>query len=171
MDLFQTKSLDRILANPKAATHSSARWDRGRWWRSAWARSSAPASSRSTGVAAADYAGPALVISFVLAAIGCSLAGLCYSEFATMIPVAGSAYTYAYATLGELWAWIIGWDLVLEYAVGAATVSISWSQTLSALLASLGSRIAGARLVVAVPERWRGGLINLPAVLIIAWSR
>src|SRR5947209_7863168 len=74
-----------------------------------------------TGVAAATRAGPALVISFVFAAIGCAFAGLCYSEFSTMIPIAGSAYTYSYATMGELLAWIIGWDLVLEYAVGAAT--------------------------------------------------
>src|SRR5947207_309195 len=79
-----------------------------------------------TGIAAATKAGPAVVISFVFAAIGCAFAGLCYSEFSTMIPVAGSAYTFAYATLGELVAWIIGWDLVMEYAVGAATVSIGW---------------------------------------------
>ena len=78
------------------------------------------------------------MISFVLAAIGCVFAGLCYSEFSTMIPIAGSAYTYAYATMGELIAWIIGWDLVLEYCVGAATVSIGWSQTLVALLHNLG---------------------------------
>src|SRR5215469_3244569 len=79
-----------------------------------------------TGVAAATASGPAIVLAFIGAAIGCGLAGLCYSEFASMIPVAGSAYTYAYATMGELLAWIIGWDLVLEYAVGAATVSIGW---------------------------------------------
>jgi basic amino acid/polyamine antiporter, APA family len=77
-----------------------------------------------TGVVAATKAGPALTVSFVLAAVGCGFAGLCYSEFATMIPIAGSAYTYSYATMGELLAWIIGWDLVLEYAVGSATVSI-----------------------------------------------
>src|SRR5262245_25400503 len=75
-----------------------------------------------TGIAAANHAGPAVVLSFVLAAVGCAFAGLCYSEFSTMIPIAGSAYTYSYATMGELLAWIIGWDLVLEYAVGAATV-------------------------------------------------
>src|SRR5437764_14429391 len=80
-----------------------------------------------TGIAAAENAGPAVVLSFVVAAIGCAFAGMCYSEFATLIPIAGSAYTYAYATMGELLAWIIGWDLVLEYAVGAATVSVSWS--------------------------------------------
>jgi APA family basic amino acid/polyamine antiporter len=80
-----------------------------------------------TGMAAADYAGPGIMISFIIAAVGCGLAGLCYAEFASMIPVAGSAYTYSYATMGEFIAWIIGWDLVLEYAVGAATVASSWS--------------------------------------------
>src|SRR6185437_9326292 len=77
-----------------------------------------------TGIAAANQAGPAITISFVVAALGCGFAGLCYAEFASMIPVAGSAYTYSYATMGEFIAWVIGWDLVLEYAVGAATVSI-----------------------------------------------
>src|ERR1041385_6465714 len=80
-----------------------------------------------TGVAAHDRTGPALMLSFVLAGIACVFAALCYAEFASMVPVAGSAYTYAYATLGELFAWIIGWDLVLEYAVGSATVAHGWS--------------------------------------------
>jgi len=126
-----------------------------------------------TGIAAATKAGPALVYSFVLAAIGCALAGLCYSEFSTMIPVAGSAYTYAYSTLGELIAWIIGWDLVLEYAVGAATVSISWSKTLVALLYSLGIHLPPQFLASPFEPVRLGngaqvhGLINLPAVLII----
>src|SRR5437868_12448274 len=83
-----------------------------------------------TGGAAANQAGPAITISFVVAALGCAFAGLCYAEFASMIPVAGSAYTYSYATMGEFIAWVIGWDLVLEYAVGAATVAISWSRYL-----------------------------------------
>src|SRR3954466_3182784 len=80
-----------------------------------------------TGVAAHDRTGPALMLSFVLAGLACVFAALCYAEFASMVPVAGSAYTYAYATLGELFAWIIGWDLILEYAVGAATVAHGWS--------------------------------------------
>ena len=80
-----------------------------------------------TGVAAHDRTGPALMLSFVLAGLACVFAALCYAEFASMVPVAGSAYTYAYATLGELFAWIIGWDLVLEYAVGSATVAHGWS--------------------------------------------
>lgn len=84
-----------------------------------------------TGIAAAEHAGPAVSLSFVLAALGCAFAGLCYAEFAAMIPVAGSAYTYAYATLGETLAWVIGWDLVLEYAVGASTVAVSWSAYLA----------------------------------------
>src|SRR5881296_3032557 len=80
-----------------------------------------------TGVAAHDRTGPALMLSFVLAGLACVFAALCYAEFASMVPVAGSAYTYAYATLGELFAWIIGWDLILEYAVGSATVADGWS--------------------------------------------
>ena len=91
-----------------------------------------------TGQAAAQFAGPAIVISFVLAGTACAFAGLCYSEFASMIPIAGSAYTYSYATLGELVAWIIGWDLILEYAFGAATVAVGWSGHLRAFMHDLG---------------------------------
>ena len=91
-----------------------------------------------TGSAAALYAGPAIVLSYVLAGIGCVFAGLCYAEFASMIPIAGSAYTYGYATLGEIVAWIIGWDLILEYAFGAATVASGWSSTLVAFLQDYG---------------------------------
>src|SRR3982750_695986 len=116
-----------------------------------------------TGMAAATHAGPAITISFIVAALGCLFAGLCYAEFASMIPVAGSAYTYSYATMGEFIAWIIGWDLVLEYAVGAATVGISWSRYLVRFLEGFG---------VALPHDltvgpWDGGIINLPAVFII----
>src|SRR6202521_4740078 len=82
----------------------------------------------------AHYAGPGLMLSFVLSGMGCAFAGLCYAEFAAMIPLAGSAYTYAYATLGEIFAWIIGWDLTLEYAMGASTVSSGWSNHLIELL-------------------------------------
>ena len=113
--------------------------------------------------AAHEHAGPAVVLSFVVAAIGCALAGMCYSEFSTMIPVAGSAYTYAYATMGELLAWIIGWDLVLEYAVGASTVSVSWSKYLVRLLGTFN---------LTIPEQltkspFEGGLVNLPAIFVI----
>src|SRR5256714_10013028 len=95
-----------------------------------------------TGTASANHAGPAIVLSFVLAAIACVFAGLCYAEFASMIPVAGSAYTYGYATLGEFVAWIIGWDLILEYALGAATVASGWSGYVLSLLGDLGIRVS-----------------------------
>src|SRR5579864_8642255 len=81
-----------------------------------------------TGLAAAQHAGPAIVISFVIAGIGCMFAGLCYSEFAAMVPVAGSAYAYSYATLGEFFAWFVGWDLVLEYMMASSTVAVGWSR-------------------------------------------
>jgi len=116
-----------------------------------------------TPVATHDNAGPAVIFSFLIAALGCAFAGMCYSEFATMIPIAGSAYTYAYATMGELLAWIIGWDLVLEYAVGAATVSVSWSSYLVRLLAHFGITLP-PRLIASPLE---GGLVNLPAILVI----
>src|SRR5919109_1341564 len=102
-----------------------------------------------TGTASAEHAGPAIVLSFVLAAIACVFAGLCYAEFASMIPVAGSAYTYGYATLGELVAWIIGWDLILEYALGAATVAVGWSGYVVSFLADVG--VAFPPLLSAAP--------------------
>jgi APA family basic amino acid/polyamine antiporter len=113
--------------------------------------------------AAHDNAGPAVVFSFMIAAIGCAFAGMCYSEFATMIPIAGSAYTYAYATMGELLAWIIGWDLVLEYAVGAATVSVSWSKYLVRLLGTFGISFPAAL----TKSPFEGGVVNLPAIFVI----
>lgn len=116
-----------------------------------------------TGIAAADNAGPAVVYSFILAALGCAFAGLCYAEFASMIPVAGSAYTYSYATMGEFVAWIIGWDLVLEYALGAATVAASWSQYVSKFLSGFGIHIPKDLLY----GPWEGGMVNLPAIIII----
>jgi basic amino acid/polyamine antiporter, APA family len=116
-----------------------------------------------TGGAAAANAGPAITISFVVAAFGCAFAGLCYAEFASMIPVAGSAYTYSYATMGEFIAWIIGWDLVLEYAVGAATVSISWSRYLIKFLEGFDVHLPTALTV----GPWDGGIINLPAIFIV----
>jgi len=116
-----------------------------------------------TGMAAANHAGPAITISFVVAALGCLFAGLCYAEFASMIPVAGSAYTYSYATMGEFIAWIIGWDLVLEYAVGAATVGISWSRYLVRFLEGFDIHLPHALTL----GPWDGGIVNLPAVFII----
>src|SRR5579864_5283411 len=91
-----------------------------------------------TAAAAGDSAGPAVTVSFIIASLGCAFAGLCYAEFAAMIPIAGSAYTYAYVTLGEFLAWIIGWDLILEYAVGNVAVAVSWSGYFQDFLAGLG---------------------------------
>lgn len=116
-----------------------------------------------TGAVAAGYTGPAITLSFAIAALGCCFAGLCYAEFASMIPVAGSAYTYSYATMGELIAWIIGWDLVLEYTVAATTVSISWSRYLVIFLQGLGIDLPPA--LTACP--WDGGIVNIPAFLIV----
>jgi len=123
-----------------------------------------------TALAAGEHAGPAVTLSFIIAAVGCAFAGLCYAEFASMIPIAGSAYTYAYATMGELIAWVIGWALILEYALGAATVSISWSEYLNNLLGG------------AIPFEWchspfekaldaanvmHTGIMNAPALVIL----
>ena len=118
-----------------------------------------------TGVAASTHAGPAMVYSFMLAALGCAFAGICYSEFSTMIPIAGSAYTYSYATMGELIAWIIGWALVLEYAVGAATVAVSWAATFDSILLSFGIQLP--RSIVAGPFDPMPGSFNLLAIVII----
>lgn len=128
-----------------------------------------------TGIAAAENAGPAVTISFALAAFACAFAGLCYAEFASMIPVAGSAYTYSYATMGEFMAWIIGWDLVLEYALGAATVAVSWSRYLLELLHKYGINLPH-EFIVSPWETMKlgdgtvieGGLINLPAIFIVS---
>jgi basic amino acid/polyamine antiporter, APA family len=129
-----------------------------------------------TGTAAANNAGNAIPVSFVLAGLGCLFAGLCYAEFASMIPIAGSAYTYAYATLGEFVAWVIGWDLILEYLFGAATVAVGWSGHLIDFLNGMGIHLPAA--FTAAPLQWNaaahhiervpGGVINLPAVLLVA---
>src|SRR6202021_1796872 len=119
-----------------------------------------------TAAASAQDAGSGVIFSFLIAALGCTFAGLCYAEFAAMIPIAGSAYTYAYTTMGEFVAWIIGWSLILEYALGAATVSIAWSEYLNKLLNEV------------IPYQWchspfqtstEGvhGIMNLPALLIL----
>jgi APA family basic amino acid/polyamine antiporter len=116
-----------------------------------------------TGIAAAENAGPAVTLSFIIAAVGCAFAGLCYAEFAAMIPVAGSAYTYSYATMGEFMAWIIGWDLVLEYALASATVAASWSQYFSQFLLIFGVELPNQLLY----GPWEGGIVNLPAIIIV----
>ena len=126
-----------------------------------------------TGMAAANYAGPGIMISFIIAAVGCAFAGLCYAEFASMIPVAGSAYTYSYATMGEFIAWIIGWDLVLEYAVGAATVASSWAGYFGELFKSFGVALPPELMmtpfdsVQVVGGGMVHGFLNLPAVFIV----
>ncbi|HEU4953100.1 MAG TPA: amino acid permease, partial [Gemmatimonadales bacterium] len=138
-----------------------------------------------TGQAAANYAGPAIVYSFILAGTACALAGLCYAEFSAMIPIAGSAYTYGYATLGELFAWIIGWDLILEYLFAASTVAVGWSGYVVSFLKDLGINIppeytSAPYTHVAPPDAgwnvWRlftegwtatGAVLNLPAMFIV----
>lgn len=127
----------------------------------------------STGKAAAETAGPALMVSYMIAGVTCIFAALCYAEFASMAPVAGSAYTYAYITMGELFAWMIGWDLVLEYAVGAATVANGWSSYFQEILEKLGYRLPDLfRQATVVYENHHfvrtGALFNLPAVIIVA---
>src|SRR2546425_6072177 len=122
-----------------------------------------------TAAAIADRAGPSVVLAFVVAGIGCAFAGLCYAEFASMIPVAGSAYTYSYATMGEFIAWIIGWDLILEYAVAAATVSTAWSEYANRVLSWFNWQL---------PYQWNHspfehdpggvyGIMNIPALFIL----
>jgi basic amino acid/polyamine antiporter, APA family len=164
LSLFATKPITRIMRESEAGAHQLK-------------RTLGPVNLVALGIgaiigaglfaltpkAAHENAGPAVVFSFMVAAIGCAFAGMCYSEFATMIPIAGSAYTYAYATMGELLAWIIGWDLTLEYAVGAATVSVSWSKYLVRLLGTFG--ISFPKSLTSSP--FEGGIVNLPAIFII----
>jgi APA family basic amino acid/polyamine antiporter len=171
--LFRTKSIERLMSEAAASGEGTLK------------RTLGPMSLVALGIGAiigaglfvrtaaaiADRAGPSVVLAFMVAGIGCAFAGLCYAEFASMIPVAGSAYTYSYATMGELVAWIIGWDLVLEYAVGAATVAIAWSEYANRVIAWFGPRI---------PFEWTHspfetmagtgahGIMNLPAVFILA---
>lgn len=127
-----------------------------------------------TGQAAANYAGPAIVYSFILSGIACAFAGLCYAEFASMIPIAGSAYTYAYATMGQIIAWIIGWDLILEYLFGASTVAVGWSGYLVSFLKDRGfdfpMALASSPLIFHHDTGWAssGALFNLPAVVVVA---
>src|SRR5476651_1810310 len=142
MSLFATKSLDRLVKEAGETGEHSLK------------RTLGPFQLTALGVGAiigagifvlsglgAQYAGPGLMLSFVLSGLGCAFAGLCYAEFAAMIPLAGSAYTYAYATLGELFAWIIGWDLTLEYAMGASTVSSGWSNYFIEFLHMFGLKL------------------------------
>ncbi|MEO8503158.1 MAG: amino acid permease [Acidobacteriota bacterium] len=173
MSLFRTKSIDQLLVEGAATGEGTLKRTLGPWALVALGIGAIIGAGLfvRTAAAIADRAGPSVVIAFMVAGVGCAFAGLCYAEFASMIPIAGSAYTYSYATMGELVAWIIGWDLVLEYAVGAATVAIAWSEYFNRVLSFVGWH---------VPYQWCHspfehmaadpsvhGIMNIPAVGIL----
>lgn len=167
--LFRTKSIDQLRAQ---AARNPLKTTLGAWSLVSLGIGAIIGAGLfvRTAAAIADRSGPSVTLAFILAGIGCAFAGLCYAEFASMIPIAGSAYTYSYTTMGELVAWIIGWDLVLEYAVGAATVAIAWSEYFNKILEFMGLH---------VPYQWchspfqvmagtgTRGIMNIPAVFII----
>ncbi len=162
-NLFKTKSIERLMSDAeqggKSLKRSLTAWDLTLLGIGAIIGTGIFVL---TGTAAANQAGPAITMSYLAAGLACAFAALCYAEFSSMIPIAGSAYTYAYATLGEVVAWMIGWDLILEYAVGSMTVAIGWSGYMQNLLRGVGISLPTA-LAAAPPV----GLINLPAVLIV----
>ena len=173
MSLFRTKPVDQLLAEGADTGEHALKRTLGPWALVSLGIGAIIGAGLfvRTAAAIADRAGPSVVLAFVVAGLGCAFAGLCYAEFASMIPIAGSAYTYSYATMGELLAWIIGWDLVLEYAVGAATVSIAWSEYFNRVLGFMG---------LDIPWQWRHspletmpdnpsvhGIMNLPAIGIL----
>src|SRR5919109_2065542 len=119
-----------------------------------------------TGTAAANQAGPAIAVSYMAAGLACAFAALCYAEFAAMIPIAGSAYAYAYATLGEIFAWMIGWDLILEYAVGSMTVAVGWSGYFQRILAGFDTHLP-VWMSAAPAAGVEGAIVNLPAIIIV----
>jgi APA family basic amino acid/polyamine antiporter len=170
--LFRTKSIDRLMAEANATGEGTLKRTLGAWSLVALGIGAIIGAGLfvRTAAAIADRAGPSVVLAFVVAGVGCALAGLCYAEFASMIPVSGSAYTYSYATMGELAAWIIGWDLVLEYAVGAATVAIAWSEYANRVLAWFGPRIPYelTHSPFEVSPDGVSGIMNVPAVFILA---
>ena len=169
--LFRTKSIERLLADAAASGEGTLKRTLGPMALIALGIGAIIGAGLfvRTAAAIADRAGPSVVLAFVVAGIGCAFAGLCYAEFASMIPVAGSAYTYSYATMGELVAWIIGWDLVLEYAVGAATVAIAWSEYFNRVLEWFGMRIPyeWSHSPFEVSEAGVNGIMNIPAVFIL----
>jgi APA family basic amino acid/polyamine antiporter len=166
MSLFTRKPLSELLFEANESGEHTLRKTLGSWGLIALGIGAIIGAGlfSITGMAAANYAGSSIIISFIIAALGCAFAGLCYAEFASMIPVAGSAYTYSYATMGEFVAWIIGWDLVLEYAVGAATVASSWSGYLGELFKTFGIELPMEFLTTP----FDGGIMNLPAVFIVS---
>ena len=171
--LFRTKSIDRLMADGATTVEGGLKRTLGSFALVALGIGAIIGAGLfvRTAAAIAERAGPSVTIAFIVAGVGCAFAGLCYAEFASMIPIAGSAYTYSYVTMGELVAWIIGWDLVLEYAVGAATVAIAWSEYFNKVLEYVGMHI---------PYEWchspwetmQGsagvhGFVNLPAIAIL----
>jgi APA family basic amino acid/polyamine antiporter len=175
MDLFRTKSVDQLLSEAGDKEHGLKRALGG----TSLVLLGIGAIIGTgifvlTGTVAANYAGPALMLSFMISALGCVFAGLCYAEFASMIPISGSAYTYAYATLGEFIAWIIGWDLILEYLFASSTVAVGWSGYVVSFLAdysiNIPEQLCNAPINYIKGEGWvlTGSLINFPAVFIIA---
>jgi APA family basic amino acid/polyamine antiporter len=170
--LFRTKSIDRILADSEGTGEQTLKRTLGPWALIALGIGAIIGAGLfvRTAAAIAERAGPSVTLAFIVAGIGCAFAGLCYAEFASIIPIAGSAYTYSYITMGEFIAWIIGWDLVLEYAVGAATVAIAWTEYFNKLLEYFGLN---------VPYQWSHspfqsdptsgvhGIMNVPAVFIL----
>jgi APA family basic amino acid/polyamine antiporter len=170
--LLRTKSVDRLMAEAAASGEGTLKRTLGPLALVALGIGAIIGAGLfvRTAAAIADRAGPSVTIAFIVAGIGCAFAGLCYAEFASMIPVAGSAYTYSYATMGELVAWIIGWDLVLEYAVGAATVSIAWSEYANRVLEWFGMRIPfewSHSPLEAAQGTGVHGIVNIPAVFIL----
>ncbi len=171
--LNRTKSIDRLMQDSEAGGENGLKRTLGAWSLVGLGIGAIIGAGLfvRTAAAIADRAGPSVTLAFIVAGIGCAFAGLCYAEFASMIPIAGSAYTYSYTTMGELVAWIIGWDLVLEYAVGAATVAIAWSEYLNNFLKIIG--------VSPVPYQWShspfetmvggdvSGIMNIPAIVVL----
>ena len=171
--LFRTKSIDLLMADSAVVGEKGLKRTLGSFALVALGIGAIIGAGLfvRTAAAIAERAGPSVVVAFIVAGVGCAFAGLCYAEFASMIPIAGSAYTYSYVTMGELMAWIIGWDLILEYAVGAATVAIAWSEYFNKVLEYVG---------LSVPWAWSHspfehmvndpavhGMMNVPAVFIL----
>jgi APA family basic amino acid/polyamine antiporter len=173
MYLTRTKPIDQLLAEGAQTGEGALKRTLGPWALVALGIGGIIGAGLfvRTAAAIADRAGPSVVIAFIVAGVGCAFAGLCYAEFASMIPIAGSAYTYSYATMGELVAWIIGWDLVLEYAVGAATVAIAWSEYFNRVLGLVGMHIpyqwCHSPLEHSTMAPTEHGIANLPAVGIL----
>jgi APA family basic amino acid/polyamine antiporter len=165
MNIFQKKTIDSLIAESKEEGERTLKKTLGAYHLIALGLGAIIGAGlfSITGLAAGIHSGPSITLSFLIAATGCGFAALCYAEFASMIPVAGSAYTYSYATLGEFIAWVIGWDLVLEFAVSSATVSISWSRYFTKLLEGFNVHLPVE--LTACP--WDGGWVNLPAAFII----